>query len=477
MHTSIMIVRIQCDKMYGEGMNGENDLGWLSRLGEGPQPIYLRIVDALAAARSSGRLQPGDRLPPQRELARFLGVDLTTVTRAFTEARRRNLIDATAGRGTFVTPGEPEEPILDLSMNIPPAPSGLSLPALIRSGIEGLLKRSSAEALLSYHPGPGSPAERAAGSSWLAATGDRPPVERVAVGSGAQALLAAVLLSQTREGDTILTDALTYPGLIALAQATGRKLAGVGRDDDGMRPDRLEEAARRHGAGVLYLNPTLHNPTALTMPEGRRRDLAQMAGKLGLMIVEDDPYSPLQTSSPPAFLGLAPERTFHVATLAKCVSPFLRTAFLVAPNAEAVERIAAAIRGTTMMAPPLMTGLACEWVRGGLAGEITAAVRAEAETRQELARKILPAGFASAQSSLHLWYPLGERPRSSELADVARRRGLAISPAEEFAVAPGVADGLRLALGAASSRERLEEGLRSLLAILAGGLVSARPQV
>ncbi|TIV91573.1 MAG: GntR family transcriptional regulator, partial [Mesorhizobium sp.] len=63
-------------------MNGENDLGWLSRLGEGPQPIYLRIVDALAAARSSGRLQPGDRLPPQRELARFLGVDLTTVTRA-----------------------------------------------------------------------------------------------------------------------------------------------------------------------------------------------------------------------------------------------------------------------------------------------------------------------------------------------------------------------------------------------------------
>ncbi len=98
-------------------MTGEIDLGWLSPLEEGPRPIYLKIADALAAARSSGRLQPGDRLPPQRELARFLGVDLTTVTRAFTEARRRNLIDATAGRGTFVTPGEPEEPILDLGMN------------------------------------------------------------------------------------------------------------------------------------------------------------------------------------------------------------------------------------------------------------------------------------------------------------------------------------------------------------------------
>ncbi|KUM26432.1 hypothetical protein AU467_22180 [Mesorhizobium loti] len=458
-------------------MNDESDLDWLSSLEEGPRPIYLRIVGALAAARSSGRLQPGDRLPPQRELARFLGVDLTTVTRAFTEARRRNLIDATAGRGTFVTPGEPEEPILDLSMNIPPPPFGLSLPALIRTGIDGLLKRSSAEALLSYHPGPGSPAERAAGSSWLAAGGDRLPVERIAVGSGAQALLAAVLLSQTREGDTILTDVLTYPGLIALAEATGRKLAGVGRDDDGMRPDDLEEATRRHGARVLYLNPTLHNPTAVTMPEGRRRDLARMAGKLDLLVVEDDPYSPLLTAPPPAFLSLAPERTFHVATLAKCISPFLRTAFLAAPDAQAVEQIAAAIRGTTMMAPPLMTGLACEWVRSGLAGEIAAAVRAEAQARQTIARKILPAGFAPAESSLHLWYPLEGRPRSSEFGDVARRRGLAISPAGEFSVAPGVADGLRVALGAASSRERLEEALRGLVSILAGASWHSPPAV
>ena len=450
-------------------MIGDSELGWLPVLGEGSGPIYLRIVNALADARSSGRLQPGDRVPPQRELARLLGVDLTTVTRAFTEARRRNLIDAAAGRGTFVTPGEAEEPILDLSMNIPPAPAGLSLPGLIRSGIDGLLRRSSAEALLAYHPGPGSPAERAAGSAWLSATGgDRLPVDRVVVGSGAQALLAAVLLSQTREGDTIVTDALTYPGLKALARTTKRELAGVGRDDQGMRPDYLEEVVRRHGARIFYLNPTMHNPSALVMPEGRRRDLARVAGRLGLIIIEDDPYSPLVSAPPPAFLSMAPERTFHVATMAKCISPFLRTAFLVGPNAEAIEPIAEAIRGTTMMAPPLMTGLACEWIRNGLAGEITAAVRVEAQARLEVARMILPQGFASAPSSLHLWYPLEGRLSSLELADLARRRGLALSPAEEFSVEADGGRGVRLALGAAASRERLEQGLRSLVSILAG---------
>ncbi|AZO13600.1 PLP-dependent aminotransferase family protein [Mesorhizobium sp. M2A.F.Ca.ET.043.05.1.1] len=452
-------------------------MGWLPVLEAGPRPVYLKIVDALADARSGGRLQPGDRLPPQRELARLLGVDLTTVTRAFSEARRRNLIDATAGRGTFVTPGEPEEPVLDLSMNIPPAPAGLNLPALIRTGIEGLLKRSSAEALLSYHPGPGSPAERAAGSSWLAATGDRLPVDRVVVGSGAQALLTAVVLAETREGDTILADALTYPGLIALAGTTRRKLAAVANDGDGMLPDDLEEAVRRHGARVLYLNPTLQNPTASVMAEGRRRELARMADKLELTIVEDDPYRRLLVTPPPAFLTLAPERTFHVATLAKCISPFLRTAFLAAPDPQAAERIAAAIRGTTMMAPPLMTGLACEWLRSGLAGEITAAVRAEAQARQEIARNILPKGFAASEASLHLWYPLESRLRSGELADIARRRGLAISPAEEFAVGPDFANGFRLALGATPNRDRLTEGLESLASILSGVPGSSRPKV
>ncbi|RWL92105.1 MAG: PLP-dependent aminotransferase family protein [Mesorhizobium sp.] len=458
-------------------MTEESDMGWLPVLEAGLRPVYLKIVDALADARSNGRLQPGDRLPPQRELARLLGVDLTTVTRAFSEARRRNLIDATAGRGTFVTPGEPEEPVLDLSMNIPPAPTGLNLPALIRTGIEGLLKRSSAEALLSYHPGPGSHAERAAGSSWLAAAGDRLPVDRVVVGSGAQALLTAVVMTETHEGDTILADALTYPGLIALAGTTRRKLAAVGNDGDGMLPDDLEKAVRRHGARILYLNPTLQNPTASVMPESRRSELARMADKLGLIIIEDDPYRRLLGTPPPAFLTLAPERTFHVATLAKCISPFLRTAFLAAPDPQAAERIAAAIRGTTMMAPPLMTGLACEWLRSGLADEITTAVCAEAQARQEIARNILPKGFAASEASLHLWYPLESRLRSAELADIARGRGLAISPAEEFAIGAVFANGFRLALGATPNRERLKEGLGSLASILSGVPGSSRPKV
>src|SRR5690606_11485478 len=153
---------------------------------------------------------------------------------------------------------------------IPPPPQGINLPALIRSGIEGLLKRSSAEALLSYHPGPGSLAERAAGTLWLGKAAPRLPVDRIAVGTGAQTLLAAALSSTTYDGETVLADRLTYTGFVALAKAMNRGLASVGADEHGMSPDLLEEAVRTHGARLVYLNPTLHNPTTLVMPEHRR---------------------------------------------------------------------------------------------------------------------------------------------------------------------------------------------------------------
>lgn len=441
------------------------DREWLPDIREGTGPLYLRIVEALAEARANGRLQPGDRLPPQRDLAQRLGVDLTTVTRAFTEARRRNQIDAAPGRGTFVTAGGPEEPVLDLSTNVPPPPMGASLTALIRSGVEGVLKRSSAETLLSCHPGPGSPAARAAGSFWLENAGPRLPIDRVAVGAGAQLLLAAVMMARTRDGETVLADRLTYPGFIALAKAVNRGLAGVGADAHGMRPDGLEEAARRHGARLVYLNPTLHNPTTLVMPEHRRRDLIETARRLGLIFVEDDPYGRLLGLPVPSFLALAPDVTIHVATLAKCVSPFLRTAFLAAPDVGSLDSVARHLRGLTLMASPLMTGLATEWIRAGIAEEIVDGVRREADARQALAAGLLPP--AGGNRGFHVWMPLKARRSAAAVVEQARRRGLAVSGADEFAV-EGVAapEAIRIALGAIKDRRKLTDALRRLAGVL-----------
>src|SRR5438132_10526162 len=101
-----------------KSIQDENFPVWLPRLAGNKGPRFLQIADALQAAVAAGSLKPGDRLPPQRQLAALLGVDLTTITRGYDEARRRNLLEGRGARGTYVAVPKVElTSILDLSMN------------------------------------------------------------------------------------------------------------------------------------------------------------------------------------------------------------------------------------------------------------------------------------------------------------------------------------------------------------------------
>src|ERR1043166_2801760 len=95
---------------------------WLPNLEGRRGPVYRRIADSIDEDVQAGRLRAGARLPPHRDMADHLGVTVTTVTRAYTEAARRGLISGHVGRGTFIRGQEVEDapangPI-DLSINI-----------------------------------------------------------------------------------------------------------------------------------------------------------------------------------------------------------------------------------------------------------------------------------------------------------------------------------------------------------------------
>jgi len=132
-------------------------MDWLPTLSEWQGPVFLRIVEALAADIASGRLARGQQLPTHRALAKALDIDLTTATRAYGEARRRGLLEAQIGRGTFVseTTARTAENIpfqvkIDLSMNLPPQPVEANLDMRIARGLETIQKESSFSAFLNY---------------------------------------------------------------------------------------------------------------------------------------------------------------------------------------------------------------------------------------------------------------------------------------------------------------------------------------
>ncbi|GAB3464825.1 PLP-dependent aminotransferase family protein [Massilia terrae] len=441
---------------------------WLAGLEHRTGPRYLLIADALERAMFEGQLNPGDRLPPQRELAARLKVDLTTITRAYDEAKRRNLVEGRGARGTYVSVPKVElAQVLDLSMNIPPPPAGVAFDDLLKQGVSQVLLRADNEQLMTYHLGGGSEAERTAGAKWLEPMFGRVDPEHIVVCPGAQAALAALVLAHSAPGDVVLAEPTIYPGLRAAVEQFGRQLVCVETDASGMRPDALAKACAKYRARLIYLNPTLQNPTTATMPLERRREIAAVAVKHGARIIEDDPYWLFADSAPPPLSRLAPDHAYYVATLSKCLTPGLRVAYVVLKDTHERQRFISALRSFALMSAPLTTALATQWIFDGSAQQLFAGVRKEAEARHGLASDILAGRPDVAGNGLHIWLPLPSHWTSSELARTAGAEGLAVTPAEVFSDSPHRPNAIRISLGSIQDRKRLAAGLRRLSQLLA----------
>ena len=193
-----------------------------------------------------------------------------------------------------------------------------------------------------------------------------------------------------------------------------------------MVPAALEAAWRKHKAILLVLTPTMHNPTTATMTARRR---ARHRGHHHQARADADRRRSvhLLEAGVQPLTALVPERAYLAASLSKCLAPGLRTSILVAPSADAAQRIAAALRALTQMPAPLMTAVAIRWMQNGSADAIIAAVRQEAAARQALSREVLGEGhFAAQPNSPHIWLPAPGSWSSERFSSLLRSRGLGV---------------------------------------------------
>ncbi|HYB10639.1 MAG TPA: PLP-dependent aminotransferase family protein [Alphaproteobacteria bacterium] len=447
---------------------------WLPDLENNRGPRYLAIAEALQEDLSRGRLQPGVRLPTHRELAYRLGVTVGTVSRAYLEAERRGLIVGEVGRGTFVRGqnadgahvGDVANPLpIDLTRNQPATAAAASA---LAATLAHLSRQNDLERLLVYRDERGLPTHREAAADWLAQTGIEADAERIAITCGTQHAFHATLLAMTQPGDTLLVEALTFPGLKALASRLGLRLQSIAIDRDGLIVDSLEAACREGKPRALFTMPTLHNPTTATLPATRRRAVAEIARRHDLLIVEDDIYGFLLEDHPGPIANFAPERTFYVTSVSKSMAAGLRLGFIAAP-AEHSARIAAAIRNSVWMAPPLVAEIVTRWIRDGTAHRLAEACRQNVRRRQVRAMEIL-SGYdvETHPSSFHLWLHLPEPWRWADFCAAAENRGVRITPPDVFVADRAAAPhAVRVGLSAVESDARFESGLARLAELLA----------
>lgn len=440
---------------------------WAPDIAGAAGPKYKAVTAAIAAAVARGDLRHGDRLPPQRDLAARLGIDLTTVTKAYDLARQRGLIVARGRAGSFISDEARTGEIAttaqnDIAMNSPPV-SGESHLAEAMASALATLARGDGIARLHYQRPGGAAADRESGAELLRRVGLASDPEQILVTAGAQNGLHAIAATILKPGDRVACGRHVYPGFRAIARRIGVALVPLAE----MTAGALEMAHTDAPLRALYVVPTNDNPTASTIAAGERKAIAKWARDAGVQIIEDDAYGLLPDAPIPAITSFAPEIGWYIASMAKIVSPALRVGFVRAPGVAEAMQIASCQHESAVMAPPLNAATISLWLADGTFDRLVDAVRKEAAWRQKLARTILGDGrHAAHPQGYHLWLPLADDSHPETLAAALALDGLSGVPSDRFAVAPDAPKAMRVSLGGTIDRRTLSRALHRLAAHL-----------
>lgn len=461
---------------------------WLPDLSSGSGPLYVRLANQIEIAIDDGLLKPGAKLPPQRNIAFDLGLTVGTISRAYALVHERGLVSGEVGRGTYVLdrsqkePGNEADPVTTALagtrvQNAEPDKlrfDSASAPdvgqASVIADITNSVIRSHPWEIASYTRNfPVSWSE--AGVRWLQRSQFRPAVDSIVPTIGAHAAVVAILSVVTVPGDRVAFEPLTYSQISRAAGLTGRRCVMVESDADGLIPEDFERVCAQQHPKLLFLMPNVQNPTLTMLPESRRREIAEIARKYGVWIVEDDLYGSLLADTPPPMSAFAPERTFLVSGLSKSVAAGVRGGWVACPPLYA-PRVRIAHKMMTGGLPFLLAEVTARLVLSGEAQRLMQLTVEELSAREAMARQAF-AGieFQSRPGIPFLWMKLPEPWLSGTFKKAAQEDNILIDDEDEFksgrcgSAHPHV----RISFSTPSTREAVHRGFSKLSNLLESG--------
>lgn len=438
------------------------------------RPAYLSLAEQIARAIADGDLAEGARLPPHRRMADDLGLSVQTVSRAYEELTRRGLIAGEVGRGSFVRAARAERDppylperlgeVIDLSILKPV--SDLFHLEKMREALRCLAETLPPSSVLSFRPNVVFPRHRSIAADWLRRCGLDVPAHNIILTNGASPAIAAALMSTAPPGAAIAAESMSHHMLVPLAGYLGITPHAVAGDDEGMLPGALDALCRAGGIRAVFLQPTVVNPQTALMGADRRAELAEVARRHDLALIENDVLGPLVADRPPPLAAIAPERTLHIASFTKVAVPGLRFGYLAVP-----DRFAAAAANRHLainwIANPTMAEIAARWIGDGTVEAFIAWQRDALARRHAIAAAALAdIPFRAHPQSLHLWLPLRPGQNEDMFVSQARQRGVAIAPGTAFRIGEGPwPQAVRISVGSTSESE-LRAGLGAIASLM-----------
>lgn len=327
----------------------------------------------------------------------------------------------------------PVEGMIDMTRTMPPHVPRFS--GFIQDALSHVSQMDDLANIVQRHRFFGSDAERTLVAKWLAKRlGFEPATDRLHVTGGTQNTLKILLPRLVGIGGCVASEMLSYAGTTQVSGLFGMKLVGVPIDDDGIVPGEFAKVCEKERPKVLYCNPTIHNPTTSILPESRRYEIAEIARRYGVAVIEDDVHGMIVPDAPPPIASIAPDITWYIMSISKCIGMGLRTAFLVGPDAQSLVELRAPVQSVSAwFVPGVSMAIVAHLIATGAADEIASLIQEEVEARQAIARKAFEGlEFRSHKNALHLWLGLPHNWTAAQLADAVQPFNVLVRPSDLF---------------------------------------------
>lgn len=448
-------------------------MNWKPDIRNAEGPLYKALAKMLEEDIRSGKLMPGTKLPPQRELADFLDINLSTVSRAFKLCEQNGFICASVGNGTFVSSDAGTNHILSpVPDNLPVIEMGAVLPSiqpnrLIVEYMQKMLAEPEAGKFFQYGLAGGSAWQKEAAVKWMEKASFQAEPEQILFSAGGQNAIAAALSSLFKAGDKIGTDPLIYPGIKTIARMLGIQLVPIEWSDNEITEEGLMSACKNDRIKGLYIIPDYHNPTTHIMSLKTRKMIGRIAKQYHLIIIEDAINSLLQESPLPPVAAFAGDQTIYILSLSKIISPGIRLAFIAVPEIYRRE-VATGIYILNISVSPLLLELAARLIHTVLADRIAGERRQYIKQQNEIVNRYLSNYEVLGDESCPFRFIILPEVFTGKCFEIcAKNEGVQVYSGERFLV--GNSQGrraIRISVTAARNSAEFEEGIKILKRIL-----------
>ncbi|MBD0383970.1 aminotransferase-like domain-containing protein [Paenibacillus sedimenti] len=437
------------------------------------RPLYLSLALLLEHDIASGYLAPSTKLPPQRELADFLDVNFTTITRAYKLCELKGLIYAVTGSGTFVSPNAArsitisKDKISSECVELGFVASFEQTNPIVALAAKRVMEKSYLEQLLDYNDPTGKPHHKIAGLNWMRAFGIDADIENMAIVSGAQNALAITLLALFEPGNRIAVDIYTYANFIEISKMFRIQLVPIPGDECGMLPNELDNQCLQLEVHGVFLMPSCSNPTTVVVSKNRKKELAAVIRKRNLILIEDDIYAFLTAGfnadyDQPMF-QLIPEQTVYICSTSKSVCSGLRVAYIVFGE-NFKERMIKAVFNINVKTSSLDAEIITELILSGKANEVVEEKKQLAQSANHIFSEFFPLSFHTGHPlSFYRWLPISDNGDGSRMESYFLNKGIRVFHSDRFLSGASTQDKfLRIALASTNSLEELKRGLEIL---------------